>query len=91
MKRLLLAMIRLYQLLTRPWMPPICRFHPSCSDYTMQAVRLHGAGRGGWLGARRILRCHPFHPGGYDPVPPLDGGTERPEIEAASGPSGEIK
>ena len=91
MKRVLLALIRLYQLLTRPWMPPICRFHPSCSDYAMVAVGRFGAFRGGWLGARRILRCHPLHPGGYDPVPPLDGELDRPEIEASSGPAGESK
>jgi putative membrane protein insertion efficiency factor len=71
MKRLLLGMIRLYQLATRPWMPPVCRFHPSCSDYTMVALQRHGVWRGGLMGVWRILRCHPFNQGGYDPVPPL--------------------
>lgn len=91
MKGILLGLIRLYQLLTRPWMPPICRFHPSCSDFTTVAVQRHGAWRGGWMGTRRILRCHPFHPGGYDPVPPLDGEPERPQIDATRGPEGESK
>jgi putative membrane protein insertion efficiency factor len=79
MTRLALGLIRLYQLLTRPWMPPVCRFHPSCSDYTMVALQRHGMWRGGLLGAWRILRCHPFNPGGYDPVPPIAGELEDSE------------
>jgi putative membrane protein insertion efficiency factor len=58
-----------YQVLLRPLLPPACRFAPSCSEYTRQAVRMHGGARGLWLSARRISRCHPFHPGGYDPPP----------------------
>ncbi|MBE0592446.1 MAG: membrane protein insertion efficiency factor YidD [Gemmatimonadales bacterium] len=62
------ALIRGYQILASPFPSP-CRFAPTCSTYTLEAVRRYGVVKGGWLGARRILRCHPFHPGGYDPVP----------------------
>ena len=66
-KRLMLAAIRFY----RKYIPhaPCCRFVPTCSEYAMQAVMKYGAVKGGYLAVRRILRCHPFHPGGYDPVP----------------------
>lgn len=60
----------------RRWISPLlgarCRFYPSCSAYALEAVRLHGAGRGSWLAVRRLSRCHPFHPGGLDPVPPAE-------------------
>ena len=68
MRLLALGLIRLYQLLVSPLLPPACRFVPSCSRYTEQAVRRHGVLRGAWLGLRRLCRCHPFNPGGYDPV-----------------------
>jgi putative membrane protein insertion efficiency factor len=68
-RRLLAALIRGYQLVLSPRLPPSCRFHPSCSQYALEAVTRHGALKGGWLAARRLARCHPFHPGGYDPVP----------------------
>jgi hypothetical protein len=69
MKTLLTALIRAYQYLIRPMLGSNCRFAPSCSDYAVEAVQKHGALKGGWLALRRISRCHPYHPGGYDPVP----------------------
>jgi len=69
MGRLLAGLVRLYQLLVSPLLPPRCRFHPSCSSYAAQALRRHGAAHGGWLTARRLARCHPFCEGGIDPVP----------------------
>ena len=67
--RVLLAVIALYQRTMSPLLGPACRFHPTCSEYTAASIRRFGAGRGVWLGARRIARCHPWHPGGHDPVP----------------------
>lgn len=61
--------IRGYQLTLAPFMPPVCRFEPTCSHYTLEALERHGLLRGGWLGLSRILRCNPFGRGGYDPVP----------------------
>ena len=73
MSALLRGLVRLYQLLLSPLLPPACRFHPTCSHYALEALTLHGSIRGSILAARRIGRCHPFHPGGFDPVPlPVD-------------------
>jgi len=69
MKFLALALIRFYQKAISPWTPPSCRFHPTCSHYTYEAIDKYGFLKGGWLGIKRISRCHPFNPGGYDPVP----------------------
>lgn len=69
MKALLLLLVRAYQYALRPMLGSNCRFHPSCSDFAREAISRYGALRGTWLTARRILRCHPYHPGGYDPVP----------------------
>jgi putative membrane protein insertion efficiency factor len=69
MKTLLIAAIDLYRAAVRPFLPRACRFYPSCADYAREAVREHGAARGAALAARRLSRCHPFHPGGLDPVP----------------------
>ena len=62
-------LIRLYQKTIGKALPPSCRFTPSCSEYTYEAIRKYGALKGGWLGIKRISRCHPLNPGGYDPVP----------------------
>ncbi|MFB9889979.1 membrane protein insertion efficiency factor YidD [Planobispora takensis] len=68
--RTLMAPIRFYRAFVSPLLGPRCRFHPSCSAYGLEAIAVHGALRGTWLTIRRIGRCHPFHPGGLDPVPP---------------------
>jgi len=67
-RRPLIALIRLYQMLISPLIPPSCRFTPTCSQYAIDAIELHGPLRGTFLATRRLLRCHPFHRGGYDPV-----------------------
>jgi len=69
MKGLSLELIRLYQVTLSQVMPPSCRFVPSCSQYTYEAISKFGIFKGIWLGVKRLARCHPFHPGGYDPVP----------------------
>ncbi|HEY9705374.1 MAG TPA: membrane protein insertion efficiency factor YidD [Allocoleopsis sp.] len=69
MKKLFIWLIRGYQMFISPIFPPSCRFQPTCSHYTLESIERFGVIRGGWLGVNRILRCHPFHPGGYDPVP----------------------
>jgi hypothetical protein len=72
--RFLLLMIRFYRRGVSPLLPPACRYTPSCSAYAEQAVQRYGALRGGWLAARRLLRCHPWGGSGYDPVPELTRG-----------------
>lgn len=95
MKRLVRALLRGYQLAISPFLGQRCRFYPSCSEYTMEAVEKHGVFKGLWLGAKRVSRCHPFHPGGFDPVPEpeSEGGgegsqsrlaQEKPETEEKS-------
>jgi putative membrane protein insertion efficiency factor len=69
MSRLFVLLVKCYQRLISPGLPPSCRFYPSCSAYAVQALERHGALRGSWLALRRLGRCHPFHPGGLDPVP----------------------
>ncbi|MBK7684820.1 MAG: membrane protein insertion efficiency factor YidD [Rhodocyclaceae bacterium] len=61
--------IRVYQYAISPWLGPKCRFSPSCSSYAVEALQTYGLIRGGWLASRRVLRCNPWHSGGYDPVP----------------------
>ena len=70
MKSVVIACIRFYQIVFSPWLGAHCRYSPTCSAYAIEAVRVHGAVRGLIMGMARILRCHPFHAGGYDPVPP---------------------
>ena len=72
MKHILLAIIRFYRNYISPITPPTCRFHPTCSQYGMEAIETHGALKGSYLTTLRILKCHPFHPGGFDPVPPKE-------------------
>ena len=84
MSRLLQALIRGYQLVVSPMLGPRCRFYPSCSAYALEAVRRHGALRGCWLAGRRLLRCHPWNPGGVDFVP----GDDRAATGAAEATDG---
>jgi len=81
--RVLMALITGYRRFVGPMFAPRCRFAPSCSAYALEAVREHGALRGTWLAVRRVGRCHPFNPGGFDPVPPALHGR-RPGPEGAS-------
>ncbi|MCC6134890.1 MAG: membrane protein insertion efficiency factor YidD [Candidatus Contendobacter sp.] len=71
MRTVLIALIRVYQWLISPWLGNHCRFYPSCSEYAREAIERYGAVRGVWLAIRRLLCCHPWHPGGIDPVPEL--------------------
>ena len=82
MKRVLISLISLYQRYISAYTPPSWRFHPTCSAYTKEAIEVHGGLKGSWMGTLRILRCHPFHPGGYDPVQPLlhDGCSHSEEV-----------
>ena len=68
-KRIMLGMIRFYRRFISPMFPPCCRFTPTCSAYALEAIQKYGALKGGYLAVRRVLKCHPFHKGGYDPVP----------------------
>ncbi|MBQ2062784.1 MAG: membrane protein insertion efficiency factor YidD [Oscillospiraceae bacterium] len=65
----MIAAIRFYQRHISPGLPPRCRYIPTCSEYALEAVEKYGAVKGGWMAAKRVARCHPFHKGGYDPVP----------------------
>lgn len=83
MRRLAMLLIRGYSLLISPFLGNNCRYYPTCSAYTQEAVQLHGIWRGIWLGLRRIGRCHPWHEGGIDPVPGSDLERQVRESEAA--------
>ncbi|MBS1187853.1 MAG: rane protein insertion efficiency factor YidD [Burkholderiaceae bacterium] len=74
-KSLLLLLLRLYQVCISPLLGPRCRFYPSCSNYAIEAIREHGVGKGSLLTAKRLCKCHPWHPGGFDPVPSKHGAT----------------
>lgn len=77
--RVLMFLVSIYRAVLSPLLGQSCRFHPTCSAYSLEALRLHGALRGGWLTVRRIARCQPFHPGGHDPVPPRADGRRAPQ------------
>ncbi len=68
MKLVFITLLRFYKLSVSPLLPPACRFVPTCSEYALEAIERYGALKGGWMGLRRLSRCHPFHPGGFDPV-----------------------
>ena len=91
MTRLLVVLLTGYRRFVSPLLAQRCRFVPSCSAYALEAVQTHGAARGGWLAIRRIGRCHPFHAGGYDPVPgPTTRGATAPGVASAPPPTGDI-
>ena len=81
MKRVLIALVRAYQLVLSPLMGSQCRFQPTCSHYAIEALQVYGAWRGSWLALKRIGRCHPWHPGGYDPVPHANDEVKKHEHE----------
>ena len=84
MKYLLIGLVKAYRLLISPLYGQVCRYHPSCSAYALEAVTVHGAVRGSLLGLRRITRCHPWAAGGYDPVPPrADSAADSPATRGA--------
>ena len=88
MTRLVVAVIRLYKRCVSRFLPRVCRFQPTCSDYAIEALQTHGAWRGGWLAVKRVCRCHPFSTCGHDPVPPAPGradGADQPTADEASG------
>ena len=81
--RLLLVPLGFYRRYVSPVLPPSCRYEPTCSAYAVEAITEHGAAHGSWLAVRRVGRCHPWHAGGYDPVPPANG-HGRPESDGAA-------
>jgi uncharacterized protein len=83
--RALMLPIVFYRRFISPLFGPVCRYQPTCSTYALRALRTHGALRGGWLAVRRIARCHPFHAGGYDPVPPRKGAASPDPTPPQSG------
>jgi uncharacterized protein len=68
MQWILVRLLRVYKFCVSPWLPSACRFHPTCSEYMREAIERYGAGKGLWMGLRRLAKCHPFHAGGFDPV-----------------------
>jgi len=82
-KHLLIALLKVYRLVISPLYGNVCRYYPSCSAYALRAVEVHGAIKGSWLACRRLLRCHPWAPGGYDPVPGTPEFAEEEREQAA--------
>ncbi len=87
MRLVLIGLLKAYRAVISPIYGEVCRYYPSCSAYALEAVTLHGSIRGPWLAVRRIARCHPWAPGGYDPVPPVVNSADRPETMPVHGPS----
>ena len=87
MRALLIALLRAYRFAISPLYGQVCRYHPSCSSYALQAITEHGSLRGSWLAARRVGRCHPWAAGGYDPVPPARPHDPRRPVASASSPT----
>jgi putative membrane protein insertion efficiency factor len=87
-KHVLIGLLKLYRLVVSPLYGNVCRYYPSCSAYALRAVEVHGAVRGTWLAGRRLLRCHPWTPGGYDPVPGTPEWREEQSLLAASDHAG---
>lgn len=85
MRRAATFVIRVYQWTVSPLLGPACRFYPSCSHYALEAIERFGVLRGGWLAVRRLARCHPWHPGGFDPVPLTLGGDASPHASTPAG------
>lgn len=85
MRRVLVVLIGGYRYLISPMLGNHCRYHPTCSAYAQEAIEIHGAGRGSWMALRRLLRCHPFHAGGFDPVPPAHKAHEAVRDEHGRG------
>ena len=83
-KQALIGMLRVYRLVISPLFPPCCRYYPSCSAYAVQAIRRHGPILGGWLALKRIGRCHPWAPGGHDPVPARASGSSAKSLGATT-------
>jgi putative membrane protein insertion efficiency factor len=83
MKYVLIGLLKLYRLVVSPLYGNVCRYHPSCSAYALRAVSVHGAVKGSWLAGRRLLRCHPWAPGGYDPVPGTPEFAEEEGVRAS--------
>ena len=88
MRYVLIGLLKLYRLLISPLYGNVCRYYPSCSAYALRAVEVHGAVKGSWLAGRRLLRCHPWTPGGYDPVPGTPEFEEEARLQAAAGDHG---
>lgn len=88
LRRVLMGVVRFYQVAFSSWMPPTCRYTPSCSAYALLALQHHGGVKGGWLAVRRVLRCHPWGGYGYDPVPGTTAGTPDELEKTATGGHG---